>query len=157
MDIDLMMSFVLGFCLAAATGFRVFIPLLVLSLASYFDIISINQDFEWVGSVTAVSLLSVAVIVEVFAYFIPWVDNLLDTITVPAATIAGTLVMFATLSGLDPTYTWALAIIAVGETVASATVASASIFYPFAALFLVLITGIILWRIVKKVGQILKS
>lgn len=114
MSFELIVSIILGFSLAAAAGFRVFVPLLVLSLSAHFGWFPVNNTWQWVGSIPALVLLGVATLFEVGAYFIPWVDNLLDTISVPLAAIAGTLLMVATMGDMDPTITWALAIIAGG-------------------------------------------
>ncbi|MCB0458184.1 MAG: DUF4126 domain-containing protein [Flavobacteriaceae bacterium] len=115
---DIIFSVFLGIGLAAAVGFRVFLPLLVLSLAGYLDCFPLAENWAWVGSLTAVITLSVATLIEIFGYYIPWVDNLLDTIAVPLAGIAGTAVMLATVSDLSPLITWSLAIIAGGGTAA---------------------------------------
>lgn len=116
---EIILSAFLGLGLAAAVGFRVFLPLLVLSLAGYFDIITLNESWEWAGSITAVITMGVATLFEVFGYYIPWLDNLLDTIALPLATLAGTAVMVATVTDLSPVITWALAIIAGGGTAAA--------------------------------------
>ncbi len=113
---EVIISILIGVGLAASVGFRIFVPLFTLSLASYFNIIDLNDNWEWVGSSLALIILGIATIVEILAYLIPWIDNLLDTIAVPLAAIAGTAIMVATVSGLDPTITWALAIIAGGGT-----------------------------------------
>jgi hypothetical protein len=97
-------------------GFRVFVPLFALSLAAHFHIVPLNENWIWIGSNTALLTLGIATLVEIVAYMIPWLDHLLDLITVPLATIAGTAVMVSTLANLDPTLTWALAIIAGGGT-----------------------------------------
>lgn len=112
-------SVFLGIGLAASVGFRVFLPLFALSLANYFNIIPLNESWEWIGSITALITLGIATIVEVFAYYIPWFDNLLDTIAVPLATVAGTAVVVSTAADLSPVFTWALAIIAGGGTAAA--------------------------------------
>lgn len=109
-------SILVGIGLAASVGFRIFVPLFALSLASFYGIIPLNQSWQWVGSSTAILILGIATFVEILAYFIPWLDNLLDTIAVPLAAVAGTAVMVATVTDLDPTITWALAIIAGGGT-----------------------------------------
>ena len=83
-------SIFLGIGLAASVGFRVFLPLFALSLASYFNLWELNESWQWIGSITAVIALGVATFVEITAYYIPFVDNLLDTIAIPLATIAGT-------------------------------------------------------------------
>ncbi|SDW78116.1 protein of unknown function [Lutibacter oricola] len=111
-------SILIGIGLAASVGFRIFVPLFALSLASYFNVIPLNDNWEWVGSSMAIIILGVATLVEILAYFIPWLDNILDTIAVPLAAVAGTAVMVSTVSDLDPTITWALAIIAGGGTAA---------------------------------------
>lgn len=116
MTSETIISIFLGIGLAASVGFRVFLPLFALSLASYFNVWDLNDSWEWVGSLAAVVTLGVATIIEIFAYFIPWVDNLLDSFAVPLAAIAGTAVMVSTVANLDPVVTWALAIIAGGGT-----------------------------------------
>lgn len=112
-------SIFLGIGLAASVGFRVFLPLFALSLASYFNIIPLNESWQWIGGLSALITLGIATLVEIFAYYIPWFDNLLDTIAVPLAAIAGTAVMVSTAADLSPVITWALAIIAGGGTAAA--------------------------------------
>ena len=116
MTSETVISIFLGIGLAASVGFRVFLPLFALSLAGYFDFWSLNESWQWIGSIAAVVTLGVATVFEIFAYFIPWVDNLLDSLAVPLAAIAGTAVMVSTVAGLDPVVTWSLAIIAGGGT-----------------------------------------
>ena len=109
-------SILLGIGLAASVGFRIFVPLFALSIASYYGIIPLNENWQWVGSSAAMIALGIATVVEIGAYLIPWLDNLLDTIAVPLAAIAGTAVMLSTMADLDPVVTWSLAIIAGGGT-----------------------------------------
>ncbi|BAO56662.1 hypothetical protein NMS_2653 [Nonlabens marinus S1-08] len=113
--------------LAASAGFRVFIPLLLLSFAGYMDWIPLSENWQWAGSLTAILVLTAASIFELIAYFIPYVDNALDTISIPLATVAGTLAMVTVVGDLDPLYSWTLAIIAGGGTAAAiATTTSAA-------------------------------
>ncbi|WP_031425669.1 DUF4126 domain-containing protein [Flavimarina sp. Hel_I_48] len=131
MEVNWLISAALGIGLATAVGFRVFLPLLVLSLAARFDIVPIADSWQWVGSLPALILLTTASFIEILGYYIPWVDNLLDTLAVPLAGIAGTLVLLATLVDVDPYISWALAIIAGGGTAvlfagSTATVRAAS-------------------------------
>jgi uncharacterized membrane protein len=119
MTAETVISIFLGVGLSASVGFRVFMPLFALSLASYFDVWELNESWQWVGSATAIITLGVAAVVEICAYFIPYVDNLLDTIAVPLAALAGTAVMLSTVADLSPVVTWALAIIAGGGTAAA--------------------------------------
>lgn len=116
---EIIFSICLGIGLAASAGFRVFIPLLFASAAAYFDVIPLNESWEWAGSLTAVIVLGVAAVVELLAYYIPYVDNLLDTISVPLAAIAGTAVMVSVMGDMNPVFTWTMAIIAGGGTAAA--------------------------------------
>lgn len=116
---ETVLSVFLGIGLAASVGFRVFVPLFALSLAAHFNLWELNESWQWIGSLTAVITLGVATVVEIFAYYIPYVDNLLDAIAIPLATIAGIAVMASTVAELSPVITWALAIIAGGGTAAA--------------------------------------
>lgn len=121
---ETIISVFLGIGLAASVGFRVFLPLFALSLASYFNVWELNESWQWIGSMTALITLGVATLVEIGTYYIPFVDNLMDTIAIPLATVAGTAVMVSTVADLSPVVTWALAIIAGGGT--AATIKSAT-------------------------------
>ncbi len=109
-------SIFLGIGLASSAGFRVFLPLFALSLAAHNGLWELNQNWQWMGSLTAVIIFGVATLVELLAYFIPWLDNLLDSLAIPLAGLAGTALMVSTVAGLDPVFTWTLAIIAGGGT-----------------------------------------
>lgn len=111
---DFVVSIALGVGLAAAVGFRVFLPLLITSIATYGGYIPVSDGFAWLASPAAVIMLGVAALAEVLAYYIPGVDNLLDTIATPAALVAGTLVSAAVMADLPPLIKWTAAIIAGG-------------------------------------------
>lgn len=98
MTVETIISIFLGIGLAASVGFRVFVPLFVLSLAAYFNLWELNESWQWIGSLAAVITLGVATLVEITAYYIPYVDNLLDSIAIPLATVAGTAVMVSTVA-----------------------------------------------------------
>ena len=119
MTFETIISICLGIGLSASVGFRVFVPLFALSLAAYCNLWELNESWQWIGSLTAVVTLGVATVVEILAYYIPYLDNLLDSIAIPLATIAGTAVMVSTVADLSPVITWALAIIAGGGTAAA--------------------------------------
>lgn len=123
---ETIISICLGIGLAASAGFRVFLPLFALSMAAHFNVWELNESWQWIGSLTAVITLGAATMVEIAAYYIPFVDNLLDTIAIPLATIAGTAVMVSTVVDLSPVITWALAIIAGGGTAAAIKTASSA-------------------------------
>ena len=119
MTFETIISICLGVGLSASVGFRIFLPLFALSLATYFDVWQLNESWEWIGSTAALVTLGAATLVEIFAYFIPYIDNLLDGIAVPLAALAGTAIMLSTVADLSPVITWALAIIAGGGTAAA--------------------------------------
>lgn len=87
----------LGIGLSASTGFRVFIPMLAASLAAKFGVFHPTGSFEWLGSLPAIIAFGSATVVEIAAYYIPFVDNLLDSITTPLSIGAGTLLMTSVL------------------------------------------------------------
>jgi Domain of unknown function (DUF4126) len=111
---DLALSIVLGVALAAATGFRVFLPMLVVSGAAYTGHLHLDDSFAWLGTQPALIMLGVAAFVEVLAYYIPVVDNLLDILATPAAFIAGTIVSAAVITDAPPMVKWTAAVIAGG-------------------------------------------
>lgn len=104
----------LGLGLSAATGFRVFVPLLLINLASRGGWLNLAESFSWMGSNTALAVFGVATILEVAAYYVPWLDNILDSVATPAAVVAGTVATASVVTGMDPMMKWGLAIIAGG-------------------------------------------
>lgn len=105
----------LGISLSAACGFRVFIPLLALSIGHMNGWLVLSSGFEWLGSYSALTVFSVASAVEIAAYYVPWLDNLLDTIASPLAVLAGILSTASLTGDLDPVLRWSLSIIAGGS------------------------------------------
>ena len=115
--VQVILSLSLGLGLAAACGFRVFIPPLMMGVASRFDLYELEGSFIWVGEDWAIAVFAVATFLEIGGYYIPWVDNLLDTIATPAAFIGGIFVTSASLEGdVDPSIQWILATVAGGST-----------------------------------------
>ena len=109
---DVALSIELGIVLAAATGFRVFLPMLIVSGAAYTGHLSLDSSFTWLGTPFALTMLGAAAVVEVLAYYIPGVDNLLDALATPAAFAAGTIVSAAVMTDLPPMVKWMAAVIA---------------------------------------------
>jgi hypothetical protein len=112
--LDLALSIALGVGLAAAVGFRVFLPMLVMSIAAYSGHLTLSSGLAWLGTAPALVMLSVATVLEILAYYIPGVDNLLDAIATPAALVAGTVVSAAVMTDLPPLVKWTTAVIAGG-------------------------------------------
>jgi uncharacterized protein DUF4126 len=111
---EIAVSIALGIGLAAAVGFRVFVPLLVASIGAYTGHLHLSEGFAWLGTLPAAITLGVAAVAEVAAYYIPGVDHALDLIMTPTAFIAGALVAAAVIVDLPPLVKWITAIIAGG-------------------------------------------
>jgi hypothetical protein len=95
-------------------GFRVFVPLLLTGLAARLGYLELTADMTWLGSDGALVALATATVLEVFAYYVPWLDNLLDTIATPTAVAAGAVVWAAVTPELSPLLRWTLAVVAGG-------------------------------------------
>jgi uncharacterized protein DUF4126 len=108
------LSICLGIGLSAACGFRVFVPLLIMSIAALSGHLTLAQGFDWIGTYPALVAFAIATSIEIAGYYIPWLDNLLDSIASPAAVIAGTLVTASLVADVSPFLKWSLAIIAGG-------------------------------------------
>lgn len=108
----------LGIALSACCGFRVFIPLLAASIASFSGLVHLADDMHWMGSLPALICFATATVVEVMAYYIPFIDNLLDTIAAPLSVVAGTLLASSILpiAGNESLLRWAMALLAGGAT-----------------------------------------
>ena len=114
--VQILLSLSLGLGLAAACGFRVFIPPLMMGVGSRLDLYKLEGSFVWVDDNWAIAIFAVATLLEIGGYFIPWIDNLLDTVATPAAIIGGIFVTSASLEGeLDPSAQWTLSVIAGGS------------------------------------------
>lgn len=113
---EIFLSLCLGVGLAACSGFRVFVPLLLSSIALHFGWANSATGFEWMGTWTAIAVLSTATVLEIGGYYIPWVDNLLDTIATPAAVAAGTLLTTSFIEIDNPLLQWGLGLIMGGGT-----------------------------------------
>ncbi len=114
MDLQTVLSVCLGLGLAAACGFRVFVPFLVMNLAARAGYLTLTGEFEWIASTPALVMFAAATLLEVGGYFVPWVDNLLDTVATPIAAVAGVIVTASVVTGMDPLLKWPLAVIAGG-------------------------------------------
>ena len=107
-------AFFVGIGLSATCGFRVFVPLLGLAIAHQVGHLPLAGGFEWIGSWPALIIFAVATLFEIGAYYIPWLDNILDAIATPAAIVAGTIVTASLLGDMSPFLRWPLGLIAGG-------------------------------------------
>lgn len=111
---DTLLGLIVGIGLSAACGFRVFVPLMGLSIAALSGHLALSPGFEWIGTWPALIAFIVATVLEVGAYYLPWVDNMMDVLTTPAAVIAGIIVTASMAGDMSPFLKWVLAIIAGG-------------------------------------------
>lgn len=116
MDTALLTSVAMGIALSACCGFRVFVPMLGASFAAHQQWFALPADMQWMGSLPALICFGTAAILEIGAYYIPFIDNLLDAIATPLAVAAGTVLAasFLPIAEFSPMLKWILAIIAGG-------------------------------------------
>jgi hypothetical protein len=112
--VNALLSVLLGIGLSAACGFRIFVPFLLVGIAAKTGHLTLGETFAWLASTPALVALGVATIVEVGAYYVPWLDHLLDVVATPAAVVAGMIMTASVVTGLDPMLKWTLALIAGG-------------------------------------------
>ena len=132
-EVTIIMATLMGISLAAASGFRVFLPPFLLSLAARFNVVwfldidLLGTQFEFFTSTLSIVVLGIATVAEFAAFYAPWVDSVLDTIATPASIVAGIAMTAIVLEGNDPIIQWTIAIVAgggVAATIQSATVAT---------------------------------
>lgn len=111
---ELLLSVALGIGLSAACGFRIFVPFTIMSIAALTGYLHLSPDFSWIGTYPALIAFVTATVLEILAYYIPWLDNLLDTLATPAAMVAGTIATASVITGMSPLLQWTTAIIAGG-------------------------------------------
>lgn len=116
---EVILAIALGIGLSASAGFRIFLPLLITGLAARLGVLELGENFTWLSSSVALTSFSIATVAEILAYYIPFVDNLLDTIAMPLAIGAGTLLAASVFPADNDFYRWILAIIIGGGTSAA--------------------------------------
>ena len=116
MDYSVLTNVAMGIALSACAGFRVFVPMLAASIAAHFNIIDLPTDLEWLGGWPAMICFGTASIAEIGAYYIPFLDNILDTIATPLSIIAGTVLSFSIfpITDQEPMLRWGTALLTGG-------------------------------------------
>lgn len=110
-DLSVMViNILLGLALATATGFRIFLPMFLLSFTSHIGWVTLPQKLSWLEGETALFVLGVAMLIELVSYFIPGVDNIMDIIDTPIAVIVGFLVVFSVIE-VNSMMEWILAVV----------------------------------------------
>ena len=125
---NLIIALSLGLALSAACGFRVFVPLLAMSIVSRAGLIELGESWVWISETWVLIAFAVATLLEIGAYYIPWLDNLLDSVTTPAAVVAGVIVSAASLGQIEdinPALQWMLAVIGGGGMAGTIQIGSA--------------------------------
>lgn len=97
MEKEIITAIAIGIGLSASCGFRVFVPMLIASIAAKMNIFPVTEGFQWLASWPAIISFGTATAAEILAYYIPFVDNLLDTITTPLAVGGGTILLTSVL------------------------------------------------------------
>jgi hypothetical protein len=115
-DLGMVSALLAGISLSAASGLRVFLPLLGVGLASHFGLVELGEKFAWMSSEPVLIVVGVAALLEASAYYIPIVDNLLDTIATPAAMAGGTVILSSLMPELNQPAHWATALLLGGGT-----------------------------------------
>jgi hypothetical protein len=114
MTLDTFLAPAIGVGLAAACGFRVFVPLLVACIAARSGHLPLSPDFMWLAGTPALVALATATALEISAYSVPWLDHVLDIVATPAAVLAGMVASASVLTSLPPAVKWGVALIAGG-------------------------------------------
>jgi uncharacterized protein DUF4126 len=112
--VELFLGIPVGLALSTAAGLRVFVPLLLTSLAARAGYVPLSPGMSWIGSDAALLAFATATVAEVAAYYVPWLDNALDTLATPTAIMAGVITTAAVTPELSPLLRWTLAIVAGG-------------------------------------------
>jgi len=113
-SIESLVGIALGIGLAAATGFRIFIPLLLVGLAARFDMLPLGDGFQWLATTPALLTMGTAAVLETLGYYIPGVDHALDVLAGPATLLAGIVASAAVMTEVPPAVLWPVAVIAGG-------------------------------------------
>ena len=116
MTFESLLSIAAGLALAASAGFRVFVPLLVVGVAARSGWLEISPAFEWIATTQALAVFSTATAVEIGAYYVPFLDNVLDSISTPAAVLAGMIASASVLVDVPPWLQYSIAIAGAGST-----------------------------------------
>ena len=124
---QLTLALVMGVCLSAACGFRIFVPLLAVGLAVRFMDLNATPALAWTATDLGLVGLGAATLVEILAYYIPWVDNALDTIHGPMAMVAGTLLVGGLLGDMPPALQWGLGVVAGGGAAGAVKAGTATV------------------------------
>ncbi|OPX97235.1 MAG: hypothetical protein A4E60_03315 [Syntrophorhabdus sp. PtaB.Bin047] len=113
-QVETVLAVLTGIGLSAACGFRIFLPLLALNLASMYGLVGLAPGFEWIAGYQVTIAFGLATVLEIVAYYVPWLDNIMDSIASPVSVIAGTIATASLITDIPPSLKWTISIIAGG-------------------------------------------
>ena len=109
-ELSVFSALLAGITLSAASGLRVFLPMLALGLSARMGWLEVGEQFAWLASDPVLMVVGVAALLEAGAYYIPLVDNLLDLVATPAAMAGGTVIVSALLPEMNEFAQWSTAL-----------------------------------------------
>jgi hypothetical protein len=112
--VEAVLSVALGIALATAAGLRVFVPVFGAGIAAHFGVLELHDSFRWLAQPAALFAFGTATVLEVVAYYVPWLDHALDVIATPTAVGAGVVASAAVMVDLPPLLRWGVALIGGG-------------------------------------------
>lgn len=113
----ILFSIFLGATLAAAAGFRAFLPLFILGLLERFELLgqfTLGDNLQWLMSNPGLICLGAATVLEIAADKIPAVDSALDSLMTFVRPGAGGLGVIAVLSAHNPLMAYVAGIVLAG-------------------------------------------
>ncbi|MCU0623334.1 MAG: DUF4126 domain-containing protein [Gemmatimonadaceae bacterium] len=111
---DVLLSLAVGLGLASAAGLRVFVPVLAAAVAGARGLLPLDPSFWWLTSTPALLALGTATVLEIAAYYVPWVDHALDVVATPVAVLAGMVLTASVAVDVPPLLKWAAVLIGGG-------------------------------------------
>lgn len=109
-ELSVFSALLAGITLSAASGLRVFLPMLALGLSARMGWLEVGEQFAWLASDPVLMVVGIAALLEAGAYYIPLVDNLLDLVATPAAMAGGTVIVSALLPEMNEFAQWTTAL-----------------------------------------------
>ena len=104
--IELALGVVTGIALSATCGMRVFVPVFGVSIAALTGHLDLADGLAWLGSPVVAISAGVAMLAEIVAFYVPWLDNALDGIAAPLAVAAGTILTASQIHDVSPYLQW---------------------------------------------------
>jgi hypothetical protein len=144
-ELEVVTSIAMGLALAATCGLRAFLPLLTVSALGYSGFLDLSEQYNWLGALPALVVLSCAALFEWLGDKVPLVDHALDVVALVVKPLAATLAAASVMTELDPLLATVVGLIAGGSLAggihflkakvrALSTAVSATIANPFISL-----------------------